>query len=152
MIFIQADPSLSPQECFTAIKDKFALLYTDENGWQDILRNLKTKESLFRTMRRAKANALGLTDSLVSRIREAEISEGKEIARKMQKEMIELVKVCFYFLDGFHISLIFLFSEKHRNEPFRMYRIYQVKVFSNLQPRCSLAGNCCKLKQEKNSS
>ena len=60
MLFIQADPSLTPQECFTAVKERFALLYKDENGWQDILKNLKTKANLFRTMRRTKADALGL--------------------------------------------------------------------------------------------
>ena len=110
MLFIQADPSLTPQECFTAVKERFALLYKDENGWQDILKNLKTKASLFRTMRRAKADALGLTDSLVSRIRETETSEGKEIARKMQKEMIELVKVCFFA--EFDISFILFIFRK----------------------------------------
>ena len=88
---------MTPLECSSAVKKKFASIYKDDVLWKDVLQNLTKKESSFRLLRKARANALGLTDSLVSHHKDVGTTEGKIIARKMQKEMVELIKVKLSF-------------------------------------------------------
>ena len=89
LLSIQGDPSLAPQDCLTSVINTFSVLGTDEVIRKDVLELLNKKESLFRMMRKARE----IGNEIVPHFKTIELSEGQKIAKEMQTEMAELIKV-----------------------------------------------------------
>jgi hypothetical protein len=89
LLSVQGDPSLAPQDCLTSVVNRFSVLGSDEVIQKDVLEILNKKESLLRMMRKARE----IGNEIVPHFKTIELSEGQKIAKEMQTEMAELIKV-----------------------------------------------------------
>merc|ERR1712218_309698 len=76
---IKRNPSLTELECYSTIIDRSRDIYSSEEVWNEIMLNMTLKKNFLKSLKRAKQNALGFTDSLISHMKNVEATDTEDL-------------------------------------------------------------------------